>query len=226
MSTDGTFATVVAGSFVLLLGAVVALFGYRLFWIILPIWGFFFGLAIGAQGVQALFGDGFLSTALSWVVAFFMGVLFALLSYMFWFIAVALVGGYVGYAVVVGFFGLVGVELNALVWLLGVAVGIVTAILTLRFNLQKYAIILASSVLGAAAIVGTILMILNPIDPTTFADHPAKVVIDQGAGWAILLVVAAAGAFAFQFSTTRHYEVTSYNRWTEYTTPTPGAEPM
>ena len=101
-----------------------------------------------------------------------------------------------------------------------------TAVLTLRFNLQKYAVILASSVLGAAAIVGTILMILNPIDPTTFADHPAKVVIDQGAGWAILLVVAAAGAFAFQFSTTRHYEVTSYNRWTEYTTPTPGTEPM
>ena len=41
MSTDSTFATIVAGSFVLMLGAVVALFGYRLFWIILPIWGFF-----------------------------------------------------------------------------------------------------------------------------------------------------------------------------------------
>ena len=46
MSSDGTFATVVATSMLLFLGALVAFYGYRLFWIILPIWGFFFGLAI------------------------------------------------------------------------------------------------------------------------------------------------------------------------------------
>jgi hypothetical protein len=60
--------------------------------------GFFFGLAIGAQGVQALFGDGFLSTTFSWIVAFFLGLLFALLSYLFWYVAVALVGGIWGTA--------------------------------------------------------------------------------------------------------------------------------
>jgi len=189
MSTDGTLATVIAASFVLLLGAVVVFFGYRLFWIILPIWGFFFGLAIGGQGVQAIFGDGFLSTAFSWIMAFAVGLLFALLSYLFWFIAVALVGGYVGYALVVGFFGLFGIDLGPVVWLLAVGAGIVTAFLTLRFNLQKYVVILATSFLGAAAIVGTILMLFNPIDPATFADHPAKVFLDEGVGWAIFYLV-------------------------------------
>ncbi len=218
MSTDSTFATIVAGSFVLMLGAVVALFGYRLFWIILPIWGFFAGLAIGAQGVQALFGDGFLSTALSWVVAFALGVIFAMLSYLFWFIAVALVGGYVGYAVVVGFFGLFGVELGPLVWILGVAVGIVTAILTLTLNLQKYVIIVGSGLLGASAIVGTILMIVHPVDVTTFADHPAKIIVDQGFGWSVMLIAVAVVAILFQLATTRYHEVDSYNRWTDLTT--------
>src|ERR1044072_8513754 len=98
MRTDGTFAAIVAASFLLFLSAIVAFFGTRLFWIILLILGFFFGLPVGEQGVQALFGDGFLSTAFSWIVAFFLGLLFAMLSYLFWFIAVALVGGYVGYA--------------------------------------------------------------------------------------------------------------------------------
>ena len=134
MNTDGTFAAIVAASFLLFLSAIVAFFGTRLFWIILPIWGFFFGLAIGAQGVQALFGDGFLSTGFSWVVAFFLGLIFALLSYLFWFAAVALIGGYLGYGIVVGFFGLIGVQLGVLVWLLGLAAGIVFAVLAAAFQ--------------------------------------------------------------------------------------------
>jgi Domain of unknown function (DUF4203) len=222
MSSDGTLATVVAASMLLLLGALVAFFGYRLLWIILPVWGFFFGLAVGGQGVQALFGDGFLSTAFSWVVAFCLGVLFALLSYLFWFIAVALVGGYFGYAVVVGLFGLLGVDLGPLVWLVGVAVGIVTAILTLRFNVQKYVVIIGTGLLGAAGIVGTIIMLFNPIDPSTFADHPVKVVFDQGVGWAVMLLLVAAVAIAFQFASTRYYEIERYNRWVEYAGPPDG----
>ena len=216
MSSDGTLATVVAASFLLMLGAIVALFGYRLLWIILPIWGFFFGLAVGGQGVQALFGDGFLSTAFSWIVAFCLGVLFALLSYFFWFLAVALVGGYVGYAIVVGFFGLINVELGVVVWLIGVAVGVVTAVLTLRFNVQKYVVIFATGVLGAAAIVGTIITLFNPLNPTDLADHPAKVVVDQGFGWAVFFILAAIIAILFQLATTRVYEVEHYNRWVEY----------
>jgi hypothetical protein len=216
MSSDGTLATVVAASFLLLLGGIVALFGYRMLWIILPIWGFFFGLAIGGQGVQALFGDGFLSTAFSWIIAFCLGVLFAMMSYLFWFLAVALVGGYLGYAVVVGFFGLIGVDLGPVVWILAMAVGIVTGFLTLRFNVQKYVVIVATSLLGAAAIVGTILMLFNPLDPAVFADHPVKVVFDEGIGWGIMLVVIALVAMAFQFASTRYYEVAQYNRWEEY----------
>jgi hypothetical protein len=222
MSSDGTLATVVAASMLLLLGGIVAFFGYRLLWIVLPIWGFFFGLAVGGQGVQAIFGDGFLSTAFSWIIAFCLGVLFAMLSYLFWFIAVALVGGYLGYAVVVGFFGLIGVDLGPIVWLAGVAVGIVTAFLTLRFNVQKYVVIVATALLGAAAIVGTIIELFNPLDPATFADHPVKVVFDQGIGWALMLLIIAGVAMAFQFASTRYYEVQQYNRWAEYAGPPEG----
>jgi hypothetical protein len=215
MQSDSVIPTLVAGSVLLLLGALVAFFGYRLFWIILPIWGFFFGLALGGQGVQALFGDGFLSTAFSWIVAFFLGLLFAMLSYLFWFIAVALVGGYVGYAAVVGLFGLFGVDLGPVVWLLGVAVGIVAGILTLRFNLQKYVVIIGSGLLGASGIVATFILLFNPINMTDFADHPVKVVVDEGLGWAVLLLVIAAIGIAFQFATTQRYEVARYNRWVE-----------
>jgi hypothetical protein len=219
MSTDGTFAAIVAASFLLFLSGIVAFFGTRLFWIILPIWGFFFGLAIGGQGVQALFGDGFLSTAFSWIVAFFLGLLFALLSYLFWYVAVALVGGYLGYGVVVGFFGLIGVDLGVLVWILGVAAGIVFAVLTMVLNIQKWVVVIGTSLLGAAGVVGTFLVLFNQLTPQQLADHPVKVVTDAGFGYAVLVIVIAAMGIAFQTATTRMWEVTRYNRWVEYSTP-------
>jgi len=40
----------------LLMGLVICFGGYRLFLVLLPIWGFFFGFALGAQTIQALFG--------------------------------------------------------------------------------------------------------------------------------------------------------------------------
>jgi hypothetical protein len=221
MLAENTLTAIISASFLLFMGAVLALFGYRLWWIILPIWGFFLGLAVGGQGVQALFGDGFLSTALSWVVAFCVGVLFAVLSYLFWFIAVALVGGYFGYALVVGLFGLLGVELNALVWILGVAVGVVFAIFTLVWNLQRYIVVIGTSALGAAAVVGTFLVALGTDAAADFADHPVKIVLDAGAGWAVLFFALAAFAIVFQLATTRYYEIERYNRWVEYSAAPP-----
>jgi hypothetical protein len=215
MSTDGTFAAIVAASFLLFLSGIVAFFGTRLFWIILPIWAFFFGLAIGAQGVQALFGDGFLSTAFSWIVAFFLGLLFALLSYLFWYVAVALVGGYLGYGIVVGFFGLIGVDLGVLVWILGVAAGIVFAVLTMMLNIQKWVVVIGTSLLGAAGVVGTFLVLFNQLTPQQLADHAVKVVTDAGFGYAVLVIVIAAMGIAFQIAMTRTWEVTHYNRWDE-----------
>ncbi len=220
MSTDGTFAAIVAASFLLFLSGIVAFFGTRLFWIILPVWGFFFGLAVGAQGVQALFGDGFLSTAFSWIVAFFLGLLFALLSYLFWFVAVSLIGGYLGYGIVVGFFGLIGVDLGPLVWILGVAVGIVAAVLTMVLNVQKWVVVIGTSLLGAAGVVGTILVLFNQLTPQQLADHPVKVVTDAGFGYAVLVIAIAVIAVAFQTSTTRAWEIERYDRWAEMSTTT------
>lgn len=218
MSTDSTLTTIVAASFVLFLSGIVAFFGTRLFWILLPIWGFFLGLAVGAQGVQALFGDGFLSTAFSWIMAFILGVMFALLSYLFWFVAVALVGGYVGYGLVVGFFGLFGVDLGPVVWLLGVGVGVVFAVLTIVLNLQKYVVVIGTSLLGAAGIVGTFVMLFHGVPTVTAADHPLKVVTDAGFGWTVLLIAIWVVALAFQFATTRTYDIERYDRWAGYTT--------
>ena len=90
MTTDSFFAVAVAAVIALFFGAVVAFAGYRFFLVLLPIWGFFFGFGLGAQTIQALFGEGFLSTITSWAVGFGVAVVFAGLSYLFYFIGVGL----------------------------------------------------------------------------------------------------------------------------------------
>jgi len=206
--------SLLAGGLLLFLGSVVAFGGYRLFLVLLPIYGFFFGLSFGAHSVQALFGDGFLSTTTSWVVGFFAGLIFALLSYLFWVFAVALVAGSLGYALVAGFFSLFGADLDVLVWIVGVVVGIVFGIAAVVLNLQKAIVIVATALLGAYAIVGTFLFLFTPgATPKSLAEGGAKMILDDHPLWFLIFAVVAAVGMIFQFQVNRSYEVTRYNRW-------------
>jgi len=206
-----------AGLIGILFGLVLAFAGYRFFLILLPIFGFFFGLAFGAQAIQALFGQAFLATVTSWVVGFVVGMVFAVLSYLFYVIAVALIGGALGYAVVVGLGSAIGLQMGFLLWLIALAAGVVMAIVTLRFNLQKWVIIIATSVLGAGAIVGTMVLLFNPA--AEFMQSPVKVALKTSPFMVIVfLAVAILGVIA-QVRANRQFTLDSYNRWSTMDTP-------
>jgi hypothetical protein len=207
---------IVGGALLLFLGGVVAFGGYRLFLVLLPIYGFFFGLAFGAHSVQALFGDGFLSTTSSWVVGFFVGLLFALLSYLFWIVAVAIAAGSLGYTLVASLFSLFDADLDVLVWIVGVAVGIVFAIGAVVLNLQKAIVIVATALAGAWAIVGTFLFLFEPTTPEAIAEGGAKMILDDHPLWFLIFAVVAVFGMVFQFRVNRGYEIERYDRWREY----------
>jgi hypothetical protein len=111
-------------------GLVLAFGGYRLFLVLLPIWGFFFGLIFGAQAMQALFGTGFFAEVTSWVVGFVVGAVFAVLSYLFYILAVAVLAGSLGYTIAVGLMMAVGFSMGPLLWIIGVVAGIALAVVT------------------------------------------------------------------------------------------------
>ena len=209
--------TLVAGALLLFLGGLVAFGGYRLFLVLLPIYGFFFGLSFGAHSVQALFGDGFLATTTSWVIGFFIGLLFGLLSYLFWVFAVALVAGSLGYGLVAAVFGLFDADLDVLVWIIGVVVGLVFAIGAVVLNLQKAVVIVATALLGAWTIVATFLFLFTDATPETLAENGAKVVLDDHPLWFLIFAVVAAFGMVFQFMANRTYEIERYNRWDDFT---------
>jgi hypothetical protein len=208
---------IIAGALLLFLGGVIAFGGYRLFLVLLPIYGFFFGLSFGAHSVQALIGDGFLATTTSWVVGFFAGLLFGLLSYLFWVFAVALAAGSLGYGLVAAFFGLFDADLDVLVWIIGIVVGVVFAIGAVVLNLQKAVVIVATALVGAAGIVGTFLLLFTSSSAEVFAEDWAQELIDDHPLYFVIFAVVAAFGMVFQFMANRNYEIERYDRWSDMT---------
>ena len=194
----------------LLFGLVVCFGGYRLFLALLPIWGFFFGFALGATSLQALFGVGFLATVTSWIVGFLVGALFAVLSYMFYAFAVAMIAGSLGYALGAGFMNLIGLDWNWLVWQVGIVAAIAAVVVTFWFNIQKYVIVAATAIGGAGMIVITLMFGYIGMTLAKFFENPVRLALQDSPLWAIFFVLLAAAGIVVQIVTTRTYVVEAY----------------
>ena len=211
MVNESFFTLACAGLIGSIFGLLLAFFGYRLFLVLLPIWGFFFGLWLGADTMQVLFGEAFLATITSWVVGFVVGAIFAVLSYLFYIFAVAVISGALGYFATVGIMLAIGIDPGFLVWLIGIIVGVVFIFVTFQFNLQKYAIIIATAFLGSAATFSTFILLFNPL--ARYLENPVKVALEQS--WFLLVIFAlmVAAGIVVQVVQNKTYTLESYNNW-------------
>ena len=199
----------------LLFGLALTFGGYRLFLILLPIWGFFFGFGLGAQTLQVLFGVGMMATVTSWVVGFIVGAIFAVLSYLFYMVAVALLAGSFGYGLTVGLLTAIGMNFGFLVWVLGLVVGVVLAVVVIMFNIQKYAIIVITAVGGTSAIIFTLLAIFGNVTLVELLLGPVRLAIANSFWWLLFFLVVAGAGIVVQIMANRSYDIDSYNRFAE-----------
>ena len=211
MITESFLSLACAGLIGILFGLVLCFAGYRLFIILLPIWGFFFGLILGVQSIQMLFGVGFLATVTSWVVGLVVGAIFAVLSYLFYIVAVAIIAGSLGYALSVGFMLLIGMHLGWLMWIIGIVVAIIFAVVTIIFNLQKWVVIGATAILGAGAMIETVVFLFVPA--ATVLENPVKAALDASPLLLIAFLVFAILGIIAQVMNTRTFVVEEYSRY-------------
>ncbi|HRA36003.1 MAG TPA: DUF4203 domain-containing protein, partial [Acidimicrobiales bacterium] len=84
---------IVIGLIALIAGSVFCFSGYRAFRLIIPLWGAFTGFAVGAGAISAITGDALLAKPVGWIVGLVVGVVFALLAYLYYEVAVILTMG-------------------------------------------------------------------------------------------------------------------------------------
>lgn len=158
MSLEGILVGIVA----IVIGLAWAFYGFKAFIILLPIWAFLVGFAAGASWLQELFGEGFFATVTSWVGGLVVGVVLAVLSYFWYYAAVVIVGGALGYTLGAGFMGALGFD-GILAIGVGLVVGAILAIITIVLAVPAWLIVVLSAVGGAVAAVNGVLILLGRI---------------------------------------------------------------
>jgi hypothetical protein len=98
-----------------------------------------------------------------------------------------------------------------LLWLIGVIAGAAVVVATFFLNLQKWLIVAATAILGAAVSVGTIGLLFMPA--ATLLENPIKAVLDSSPLLFILFLVLAVFGIVVQARASRSWKIEEYNRW-------------
>ena len=200
------FQALLVGVVAIALGAAVMLLGYRLALIPLPIWGFFAGFIFGAQVLQDFFGDGFLATTASWIVGAIIGLIFAVLSYLFWYIAVVILFASVGYWLGWGFMTLLGFsETGFVAFAIGLLLGAAFAVAAFVTGVPLAALVVITAVAGAHALIAGVLVVFNIIEVSALGSGVANAIIQQNVGWWFLALGLAIVSIIFQLRTIGDY---------------------
>jgi hypothetical protein len=144
----------------IIVGTLVAGFGARAFYVLLPLWAAVSGFLLGAEVVTELFGGGLLAMLLGWLVGAAVALAFALMAGLFWYAAVVILAWSVGYGVATGLLSLIGIEPGLVTALAGMAAGVAVSVLAILVDAPNVLVALLTAFGGAAlGVAGTWLLL-------------------------------------------------------------------
>lgn len=188
---------IVVGLLAVVAGLVFCLRGYLTMRLIIPIWGFFAGFVAGAGLVAAIAGEGFLATALGWVVGGVVAVLFAALAYLYYELSVLLGMTALGFALGSGLMGALGVRWSWVGVLVGVAFGIALAIVALVADVPTIILVVLTALAGAAATVFGVMLLAGTIEVDDLdLAATSELVAEEWWTYALYVVLAVIGIVA------------------------------
>ena len=161
-----------------------------------------------AEGVVAIFGGGFLSTVTSWVIGLVVGLVIAVLAYLFYYAAVVILGGSVGYSIGTGFIALLGLSATGFIAVVvGLVLAVVLALLVIFLNLPRILIIVLSALGGAGTILAGILLMFQRIPLEYLGYGSVSAFIKNSWFWLIVWIVVAGAGMFVQWISAREYDV-------------------
>jgi len=199
---------VVVGIAAIVIGGVFCFWGYYAMRIAIPIWGFFAGFMLGA-GATSFFDDSeFLSTVFGWILGFFIGLLFAVLAYLFYEIAVVLAFAAIGFEFASGLMTALNIDWNWFVALVGVIVGILFGIFAAVGQLPMVILVVFTSIAGALAMTAGVMLVFNVFDTADLNDsNVVELMDDKWWWWVIAFALAGLGLIS-------QMKVITAMRWT------------
>jgi len=191
--------SIVIGLLAIGIGLAWAFYGLKLFTILLPIWAFFFGLVAGAQWGQDVFGQtGIFTTVLSWGIGLIFGLVLAAIAFFWYYAAIVILGGAVGYALGIGFFEWLNLGTGFIAIVIALIVGAIFAIGTFVLGVPVVLVMVFSAFSGAAAVVNGVLIFLGQIKLDTLDTGIFGSLLTNGVVGIVAFLVLGAVALYWQ----------------------------
>ena len=204
MSIEG----IVVGLLGIVLGAAFCFSGFRYFLLLLPIWGLFVGFMTGAGATAVLLGEGFLGSVIGIGVGVVLAIVFALLSWFYWWGAVVVVAGSLGFVFANFVLGAIGFTADGFLGtIISLVVGLAVAFIALAVNAPKYIAIILTAFAGAAWLTAGIALLPGIIKTTDLANGPLTAIYKtNGILWIVIWGVIGAAGIIAQLQMTRRWE--------------------
>jgi hypothetical protein len=187
---------VLLGLLAILVGTVFCFRGYFAMRVIIPIWGAFAGFVLGA-GLVSTGGDEFLSTVLSWIVGFAVAVVFGLIAYLSYEVAIFIGMTAIGFVLGTTFMAAIGVTWSWLIILVGVITAAVLALVAIIGDMPMVVLTLLTAFAGAAAITTGLMLLFGVIDTDGFdSTRTTQTATDDWWWYAIYFGLAIAGVIS------------------------------
>ncbi|MEM8620197.1 MAG: DUF4203 domain-containing protein [Actinomycetota bacterium] len=202
---------IVAAVLAILTGLVFCYRGYLAMRIVIPIWGAFAGFVLGAGLAGG--DDGFLGNATSWIVGIALALLFGLIAYLYYEVAVILgmmaIGFVLGTSLMVAF----GVSWSWVVTLVGVIVAIALAVIGVIGDLPMVLLTVLTALAGASTVVLGLMLLFNVIDASDLNTAATTQVLDDDWWWYVIYLALALSGMVTQFSDTKRRRETLRSAW-------------
>ena len=151
-------------------GTLIAGYGTRGFFVLLPLWAAVTGFLAGAEIVSLVFGDGLFATPLGWVAGAALGLLLAVIAGAWYYVAVVILAAGAGYGAGAGAMVALGVEPGLLTVVVGVAAAVVLALAAIVVDAPTLLIAALTAWGGAAIGVAGALILIGRIEPSALRD--------------------------------------------------------
>lgn len=187
--------SIFVGIIAILIGAAYTFLGYKLFRILLPIWGLFAGISAGWTGTIEVLGDGFVAIVIAIIIALILGLIFAGLSWFFFSAAIVILGASFGYALSVALLNAVGIDFIITNVMVGIVGAMVLGSLAFAHNFRKFFVILLTSTAGASLMILGLLVFLGriPVDALQYRQILDPIIADRFLWWVIWVVLSILG---------------------------------
>ena len=187
----------IVGVILLFGGLAIGFAGLRFWFILLPILGFFAGLSAGVALMHWIFDEGIFSTGIGLVIGLFLGLIFAAISYLYWYIAVLFGAGYIGAELGSGFMRAIDVSSGFVIAVASIIGAIALVLIAIILFLPFIMVIVSTGIAGATWVMAGIMLIFGVVDRADLGFGAVTAAINDSWLWFLAwLVLAVLGILA------------------------------